>query len=229
MTFDWNALLTQATDDFALLTSQVDPTSDVPTCDDWCVADLVDHLAGVHQWARHAIVHGTPEGVPEPAPTDLSALAPWYEGHAAALRETLTRTDADAPAWTFGRQSGTAGWWYRRQVHETLMHTYDLLAAADRTGEWRIGPDLAWDGVAEVLDTFYVRQVRLARCEPLGGTLRLVATDLDDAAPVCLGEMAPVVEIAAPAHEILLGLWKRAPMPTTDETALTLLDSPVVP
>ena len=63
---DWYALLPTVTADFARLLDEVDPTAGVPACPEWCVADLVEHLGGVHQWARHAIVEGTPEGQPEP-------------------------------------------------------------------------------------------------------------------------------------------------------------------
>jgi uncharacterized protein (TIGR03083 family) len=224
---DWNSLLTAATGEFARLVEQVDPTADVPTCDEWCVVDLVEHLGGVHQWARHAIVEGTPEGTPEPAPADLSRLAQWYAGHAGDLLETLASTDPAAPAWTFGRQAGTAGWWGRRQVHETWMHTYDLLAAAGRTEDWQPEPDLAWDAVREVADTFYLRQVRMARTDPLPATLVLTATDLPDAAVVRVGDDQPLVEITAPARELLLQLWHRTRH--ADPAVDTLLSLPITP
>ena len=67
MTHDWNALLTTATEDFARTIGEVDPVAVVPSCPGWTVTDLVDHVGGVHQWARHAIVDGNPEGEPEAA------------------------------------------------------------------------------------------------------------------------------------------------------------------
>lgn len=223
---DWNALLTRATGDFARLVEEVDATAPVPTCDEWCVVDLVEHLGGIHQWGRHAVVEGTPEGTPEPAPTDLSRLPEWYAGHAGDLVEVLVSTDPAAPAWTFGRQAGTAGWWSRRQTHETRMHTYDLLAAVGREDEWQPEPDLAWDAVLEVGDTFYLRQVRMARTDPLPRLLRLRPTDLD-VPPLELGDGEPAVEVAAPARELLLQVWHRSRNP--DPAADALLSLPLTP
>ncbi|WP_292606982.1 maleylpyruvate isomerase family mycothiol-dependent enzyme [Nocardioides sp. REDSEA-S30_B4] len=214
---DWNALLTAATGRVARLIDEVDLTASVPACPEWCVADLVEHLGSVHQWARHAVLEGTPEGRPEDAPADLSELAAWYAGHAGDLVETLATTDPAAPAWTFGRGVGTAGWWARRQTHEVSIHTYDLLSAAGREEEWQPDPVLAWDGVREVQDTFYLRQVKMARTEPLAGTLVLEATDVPGGAdPVRIGDGEPHVHLRGTARELLLLLWHRA---TTDDPA----------
>ena len=223
--FDWTALLSSATDDFARLAAEVDPTAVVPACPGWTVADLVDHIGGIHQWARHAIVEGDPRGRPEPAPTDPSRLPGWYAEHAAALRDTLAQVGPAAPAWTFGTER-TAGWWLRRQTHETLMHTRDLLDAAGRSGEWILEPVLAWDGVREVATEFYPRQVRLERTAPLPGTLLLAATDVA-AEPVRIGDAEPVVALDAPAADVLLMLWHRVGAP--DPAAAALLGLPITP
>lgn len=203
---DWNLLLTDATADFADLAAEADLDAFVPDCPGWTVASLVVHLGGIHQWARHAVVEGNPDGRPEPAPDD-GALDGWYLTHAAALQVELS--DPDRPAWVFGPGDGTAGWWARRQVHETRMHTRDLLVALDRTDEWSLDPALAWDGVDEVATMFYPRQVQLGRCEPLPGTLRLVATDLPGASAILIGDAEPAVEVSAPAVDLLLMLWHR--------------------
>lgn len=224
MTHDWNALLATATDDFARTIGEVDPVAVVPSCPGWTVGDLVDHVGGVHQWARHAVVEGNPEGEPE-SPTPGTDLASWYGGHAAALRDALREAGPDGAAWTFGTEQ-TAGWWLRRQVHETTMHTRDLLAAGGRVDEWTVSPDLAWDGVHEVATEFYPRQVRLGRTEPLPGTLRLVATDVAGE-PVTIGTAEPVVEVRAPAVEVLLMLWHRRT--SDDPAAAELLAMPIAP
>ncbi len=224
---DWNALLTSATGGVARLIGEVDLTASVPACPEWCVADLVEHLGCVHQWARHAVLEGTPEGRPEDAPTDLSELLAWYAGHAGDLVDTLASTDPDAPAWTFGRRAGTAGWWARRQTHEALMHTYDLLTAAGRQDEWQPAPEVLWDGVREVEDTFYLRQVKMARTDPLPGTLVVLATDVEGAEPVHIGDGEPRVELRGTARELLLLLWHRAE--SQDPAAAALLQHAIPP
>ncbi len=226
MTPPWDDLLTDATDRFAALVDECDPRADVPSCPGWTVADLVDHVGGIHQWARHAVVAGSPDGVPEPAPTDPALLRGWYAGHAAALREALAAAGPDGPAWTFGTAQ-TAGWWARRQTHEVAMHTRDLLDAAGRLEEWALEPEIAWDGVHEVATEFYPRQVRLGRTEPLPATVRLVATDLPAASPVLLGHADPVVEVASTAADVLLLLWHRVTSP--DPEAAPLLAAPLTP
>ena len=106
---------------------------------------------------------------------------------------------------TFGRGVGTAGWWARRQTHEALMHSYDMLSAVGREEEWQPDPAVAWDGVREVQDTFYLRQVKMARTEPLAGTLVLEATDVPGGAdPVRIGDGEPHVHLRGTARELLL-------------------------
>ena len=226
MSPDFVLLLTDATADFTALAADADLSALVPDCPGWTAASLVVHLGGIHQWARHAVLEGNPDGRPEPAPDD-GPLDQWYAGHAAALVDTLTKVGPDAPAWTFGADAGTAGWWSRRQLHETRVHTRDLLGAMGRADEWTIDPALAWDGVDEVATMFYPRQVRLGRSEPLPGRLRLVATDLPDAAPIVIGDAEPVVEVGAPAADVLLMLWHRRT--SDDPAAAALLALPFAP
>jgi uncharacterized protein (TIGR03083 family) len=226
VTHDWDLLLASATSAFADVLEDSDPTDAVPSCPGWTVADLVDHLGGVHQWAWHAVVFGNPDGKPEPAPTDPAELVSWYAGHAGSLRDALAAAGAEGKAWTFGTES-TAGWWLRRQTHETRMHTRDLLEAGGWVDEWELAPELAWDGVQEVATEFYPRQVRLERTEPIPGTLHLVASDLPGAAPVVIGEAEPVVEVSAPAVDVLLMLWHR--QECADPAAAALLALPIAP
>ena len=107
------------------------------------------------------------------------------------------------------------------------MHTRDLLDAGGRVEQWTVPPELAWDGVREVATEFYPRQVRLGRTAPLPATLRLTATDLPDDAPVVIGEAEPVVEVRAPAVDLLLMLWHR--QTAADAAAAELLRLPIVP
>jgi uncharacterized protein (TIGR03083 family) len=220
-------VLTAATDRFATLVETTDPTLAVPSCPDWRVADLVGHIGEVHQWARHAVVAGNPDGVAEDAPEDATALGSWYRTHATALVDVLATTDPAAPAWTFDRSDRTAGWWVRRQVNETVMHTWDLLAAHGGEADWAPDPVLSWDGVDEVATMFYPRQVRLGRTEPLPGTLRLVATDVPHAAPITIGDAGAVVEVAGQAADLLLLVWQRRSHP--DPAAADLLGRAIAP
>jgi uncharacterized protein (TIGR03083 family) len=201
---DWLPLLRTATERFAAVLDDADLTAPVPACPGWTLRDLAEHVGGVHQWAAHAVEHGTPDGTEEPAPA--TGVAEWYRGHAAHLVDVLEARPADAPAWTFGPEPHTTMFWRRRQVHEVEVHTWDALAATGRTHA--IDPALAWDGVDEVASVFYPRQVRLGRTEPLPGALRLVPTDVP-ADAVVLGQ-GPAYDVRGPAQDLLLLLWHRA-------------------
>lgn len=215
---DWIGLLEDATGRFATLLEAGDLTAEVPACPGWLLADLGEHLRRVHVWAAHAVTDGNPDGEPEPGSLDKEQLVPGYRAAAAHLVDVLIAAGADGAAWTFGPER-TAAFWRRRQVHETTMHEYDALAALGREREWVIAPELAWDGVEEVLGVFYPRQLRLGRTEPVAGTVRLVPTDVD-AAPVELGEGEPVRELTGPSSYLLRVLWNRARVDDPDVAAL---------
>jgi uncharacterized protein (TIGR03083 family) len=221
---DWIPLLDDATTRFADAAASGDLDAPVPTCPEWTLADLVRHLGWVHRWAAHAVTDGTPDGN-EPYAGDPAGLVDWYRGAARHLVDVLAERDAEAPAWTFGPDK-VAGFWRRRQVHETLVHEYDALAAVGREADWSTDPALAWDGVDEVATFFYPRQVRLERIRPLAGTLRLVPTDVD-AAALEIGASEPVAELTRPSSYLLLALWKRVPV--EDPVAAELLRTAITP
>ena len=158
----WLDLLRTQAERFAQVVEHGDPAREVISCPGWTLRDLTDHLGGVHQWAAHAVVEGDPSLDPEPAPpADAAALAAWYRRYATTLVDVLAARPAEAPAWTLDRDDRTAGFWRRRQVHEVTMHLWDAEHALGRAQP--IEPELAWDGVAEVVDILYPRQVRLGR------------------------------------------------------------------
>lgn len=222
---DWIRLLDEATSDFARLLDHGDLSARVPSCPGWTLADLGEHLRWTHLWAAHAVTEGNPHGDPAPGGVDRETLVPGYRKAAAHLLDVLTATPPDAPAWTFGPEP-VAGFWRRRQVHETTVHLHDALSSQGRSDEWSVAAELAWDAIDEVAGVFYPRQVRLGRTAPLPGTLRLRATDVA-AEPVMVGDTAPVTTLEGAAARLLLQLWKREPV--DDPAAAALLSLPVTP
>lgn len=223
---DWLNLLRAHTARFAETLDEGDLEAPVTFCPGWTLRDLVVHLGAVHQWAAHAVIERTPEFQPEPAGRARPELAAWYRAHASRLVQVLTERPANAPAWTMDDRNPTAGFWRRRQVHETVIHVWD---AEEALGEPRpIDPSLAWDGVLEVVGVIYPRQVRLGRIEPLTGAVSLIATDL--AGDVILGDGDPVV-VRHRAEILLRLLWHRAGphADTIDPRASELLSAAVTP
>ena len=122
----------------------------VPTCPDWAVADLLEHIGRVHRWAA-ANTTRSPDAEFQRADVDIpppSERSDWVRDGAAALVVALDRP-ADDPAWTWMPPS-TIGFWQRRQAHETAMHRVDAEAAAGAPHS--IAADLAADGIDEWLD-----------------------------------------------------------------------------
>ncbi|MFI2101944.1 maleylpyruvate isomerase N-terminal domain-containing protein [Isoptericola sp. NPDC019693] len=184
-------LLARLQDEFAATVPDVAPDTLVPACGDWRASELVLHLAGVHHWAA-GMATGDPsrdEELPAPEPSgshDDAGLraryAEVYARHAADLRTTLAAAGPDGAAHTL-LGDGPSSFWWRRQVHETLVHLHDLQGARLGSGPAALGAVAAsaevWgDGVDEVVTMFQPRQVRLGRMAPLTDRLRVVASDL---------------------------------------------------
>jgi uncharacterized protein (TIGR03083 family) len=210
--------LAEATRRFATILDISDLGAAVPSCPSWTVDDLVRHLGGIHSWAAGRVGADTGDGTPAGAGVPQESLRQWYSEQAENLVETLMAAGPDAPAWVFGPVSGpgNVAFWIRRQMHETVVHTWDLLSAQGIDDN--LDPALAWDGVAEVAEVFYPRQVALGRTPPLPAALRLEATDLDRPA-VTIGD-GEQVTLALPAADLLLTLWRRREAPAGPAAAL---------
>jgi|GEM_PF-346967 len=241
---DLLALLDRLQREFAAAVPGTDPDSRVPACGDWRARELVVHLAGVHHWAAGMAV-GDPtrsEDLPEPD-GGAPALAEVYARHAADLRSTLLRAGPDGAARTLVGD-GPASFWWRRQVHETLVHLHDLHAARLGSGPAALGavdvePAVWGDAVDEVVTVFQPRQVRLGRMAPLRDRVRVMATDLGwswtlggpDREPG-----APVATVGATARGLALLLWGRlslgeagAAVAGDEPAARRVLAAPLVP
>ena len=223
---DWLNVLRAKTHRFAEVVEYGDLDAPVSFCPGWSLRDLVDHLGGVHQWAAHAVVEGDPIFEAEPAGQARPELVAWYRRHASRLVDVLAERPEDAPAWTMDTQNATAGFWRRRQVHESALHTWDAERALGQPRA--IEPSLAWDGVVEVVEVIYPRQVRLGRVAPLNGAVRLVALDVSGDITIGDGE---TTEVRQRADVLLRMLWHRADPRTeaADPRSTGLLSTAVTP
>lgn len=202
---DHLATLADLQDQFRRTIAQVDPATRVPWCGRWTVEDLVVHLARVHHWAaaQAARTREVPLGR---GPFDLE---PFYAAQAAELHETLVRLGPDALGSTLDGP-GPVAFWYRRQVHETLVHLWDLRTAGGLALE--AAPTLWADTVDEVVTVMHPRQVRLARTPPLARRIALVADDVERTWELAAADDAPdevAVTITGPARSLALLLWGR--------------------
>ncbi|GAA4955967.1 maleylpyruvate isomerase family mycothiol-dependent enzyme [Actinoplanes utahensis] len=202
-----------------------DLTAPVEHCGDWTLRDLAVHLGQGNLWAATAIVDGHGRYQEQPPPEDV---ATWFAQSARTLTGALAR-EPETAAWTFAPPR-TVGFWRRRRCLETAVHRWDAEHALGRAGE--LDPALCADGVAEVLEMFLPRQIRLGRAEAPEAAVRFEATDT--AGTWVLGPGEPVATITGTAQELMLALWGRAPWPwgrlTGDrEAAEKALARPLVP
>lgn len=236
------ATLRSVTSAMLATTRSVDHDAAVPACADWTVTDLVDHLGRVHLWAAHCARVGAPPD-PYPRRDREQPLADWYAGCAETIVTTLAGLPPDHRSWSFSADPAhaTAGFWRRRQVHETAVHHVDALQAAGRLSRSRPAdrvPGLtaqdAADGVAEVFEVMaprsLVRRADRAPLEvvPVPKPVSLSCTDVDAAWTVCLVDGAvhlvdgvdpdAVAGISGPAAHLYLALWHRA---EADELAVS--------
>jgi uncharacterized protein (TIGR03083 family) len=119
----------------------------VPSCPEWNQAALCGHVGWVHRMAT-AVLQA------EGAQADLGAIASapvgdelaYFRAGTPPLLEALRSLNSEAPAWNWTDKNQTAGFWARRQAHETTVHCWDAREAAHVNAV--IDPALAVDGVA---------------------------------------------------------------------------------
>ncbi|MEV6966906.1 maleylpyruvate isomerase family mycothiol-dependent enzyme [Hamadaea sp. NPDC051192] len=209
-----------------------DLTVTVPTCPDWTLADLVEHVSMVYLHKVATMRLGTfpspwpPEDLPPEAPADRLARA--Y----AELTAEFARHTPETAVQTWYEPDQTVGFWIRRMVHESVIHRVDGELAAGLPPT-EVPDDVALDGIDENLQAFLAYQVGrwpeefaaaladcggetllvsaggrgwLVRLRP--GTVTVEAAESDADADAT---------ISGPPSGVLLWLWRR-----TDDGAVRL-------
>ncbi|WP_037065846.1 maleylpyruvate isomerase family mycothiol-dependent enzyme [Pseudonocardia acaciae] len=212
---------------FARVLRDGDLAAPVPGCPSWHLAELTAHLGAVHRWARQVVETGATASNDHPAPAGRTALADWFDEGGAALERTLRGIEPDTPCWTIAPPA-VAAFWMRRQAHETSLHRWDAQSSQGTPDP--IDPALAADGVAEVAEAMFPRQVRLGRQPPLTRSLRVEVPDAGAYTVAGDGTAAPGpdsqpadVTVTGPAEALLLLLWKRT---TLDDPRISVTGSP---
>jgi uncharacterized protein (TIGR03083 family) len=211
-----------------------DPAARVPSCPDWDAGDLLWHLGEVqHFWATMLGQRPTgPDEYAEPdRPDSHAGLLAYFDDASAALLEALAGADPAEETWTWSNDR-TAGFVYRRQAHEALIHRVDAEQTAGQVTP--LDPALAADGVDEALDvmlggtpawgTFaglpqhvrvdvadrgesvWVQLGRFTGTDPDSG----VDHDLDDISVVPDPGTEPDVVVSGTAGPLDAWLWRRA-------------------
>ncbi|WP_157474587.1 maleylpyruvate isomerase family mycothiol-dependent enzyme [Parafrankia sp. EUN1f] len=174
------ALLTE-TDLLADLYRDRDPTTPVPTCPGWTLAQLVAHVGGAHRWTATMVTHRSTENidyatVPDVRrPHDQQAAVEWLRDSARQIITAVDATGAEVPVWTPFAGLRPAQWWIRRRLHEVTGHRADALLALGR--DVVMAPAVAADGLSELLDLIASGAPWFATPLDDENTLTLTATD----------------------------------------------------
>jgi uncharacterized protein (TIGR03083 family) len=213
----------------------------VPTCPDWTLRQLTEHLGRAHRWSTEIIARRL-TSQPDPgeldviaAPEDPAKLGGWLNEGAGGLVNAIRMAGSDTPVWTWtGEQS--VGFWARRMAHETAVHRADVELTLGR--EFSLDADLAADAISEWLDLLSLPQAieyrpELAELRGEGQILHLHSTDpgLGQAGEWIVRRMpsGPVwehghtkgaVAVRGPVTALLLVLMRRVPV---DEAAIEVL------
>jgi uncharacterized protein (TIGR03083 family) len=207
-----------------------DLAAPVEHCGGWTLYDLADHLGRGNLWSAAGVTERRGDHESEPGPRDPAELARWFRGTSDVLMAALERDPSDE-AWTI-HPPRTVGFWRRRRCMETLVHRWDAENALGDPAP--LDPSLAADGVAEVLDTMYPRQIHKGRAEAPERAVRLAASDIGQ--EWTLGPGEPIATLRGTAQDLFLMLWGRvSPEGPAIEwdgdraEGLRVLDRPLVP
>ncbi|WP_324192793.1 maleylpyruvate isomerase family mycothiol-dependent enzyme [Nocardia transvalensis] len=174
--------LLDETDRLADLYAAEDPTTPIPTCPDWTLANLIAHVGGGHRWAAAMIVNRSTENldfaqVPEiRRPRDVGEAVAWLRDSARVVIDAVDATGPEVPIWTPFSALRPAEWWVRRRLHEATGHRADALLALGR--EVSLDPALAADGLSELLGLIAMGSPRFRN--PLDGAADLALHATDD-------------------------------------------------
>jgi uncharacterized protein (TIGR03083 family) len=203
------------------------PDAPVVTCPDWRMHDLLAHQGTVHRWAT-AILRGQPIRTIDTEALEREGLAAidqraWLDAGAKDLLQALVDAPEDLDVFFFlADPPPPRRGWARRQCHETTIHAVDAMSAslgrAPRAAETWIRPELAADGVDELLTGFVPRPRQKLRAQtPL--TVVVEAADTGHAwtmrisaePVVTTRDRAPAADVVltGTAAQLYLGLWNR--------------------
>jgi uncharacterized protein (TIGR03083 family) len=131
----------------------------VPTCPDWSVADLVQHLGTVYLHKVVTMREGRrpQDGWPPAGLNGEEPVALLDRAYAELVREFSERSPEEISETFYGPDQ-SVGFWVRRMAQETVIHRIDAELAVGAPVA-AIPDDLAVDGIDELLKVFVAYDV----------------------------------------------------------------------
>jgi len=200
----------------------------VPTCPEWQLSDLIEHLGDVFLFWHTQLEASAPEAPTQPPAKGLppgSDLIEWFQGACNLLKAALGAHEPTDPCWNWSGTDMTARWVARRTALETAVHRYDAELAI--SAPTPIKKDLAVDGIEEWISVHLATDVPEAPEANLGGVLCLACAD--DAAAWTVeitsgrlrwreGRGPADAVLVGPASDLYLYCWNRKPLEALELT-----------
>jgi uncharacterized protein (TIGR03083 family) len=189
---------------FREVLASLPPDTPVPGCPGWDAAELLWHLTEVQMFWGLIVEHGLSdpemaEGMKSSRPDSYGDLLATFDSESARLVRVLDGKADDVPAWTWS-DDRTVGFIRRRQAHEAVIHRVDAEQAAGISPE--VDPELAADGVDELLTVFVGGIPEWAVFEPDGSRMQLDATDSRRSWRLAFGRMRGTSPTSGTDHDL---------------------------
>jgi uncharacterized protein (TIGR03083 family) len=140
----YQAALRGETARFARAVHDADPARPVPTCPEWTLAQLTEHVGQAQRWVTVVLERRAP--VPNAqvrvrVPQDPYERSAWLVAGARLLGQAVREVGPATRVWSWSEDQ-TARFWLRRTTHDTLVHRVDAELAVGR--EVTVGPASGW-------------------------------------------------------------------------------------
>ena len=147
--------LVDQTAQFAATARRAAQEAPVPTCPEWTLGQLVEHLGQTQYWVGSIVEDrvSDPSQLPTSVaelPADQDAWTSWLAEAASRLARACIDAGPDAPVWNpAGDDRPGIGFWLRRVLCETIIHRADAATAAGVA--YQLDAELAADAIADHL------------------------------------------------------------------------------
>src|SRR5689334_21879861 len=130
----------------------------VPTCPEWTLFDLVQHLGDERRRWAASVAAGPADAPPAMtapvAPREREALLAWFTAATQELLDALREAGPDRGCWTWwgpSQSPQTSGAVARHQLQQVAVHTYDAQVTVGAPQP--LPEEVALDGVDEFVTT----------------------------------------------------------------------------
>ncbi|MFI6291244.1 maleylpyruvate isomerase family mycothiol-dependent enzyme [Nonomuraea sp. NPDC050790] len=220
----------EQTSTFADWVNGKDAKAPVPTCPEWALADLVDHVGSTQRMVTMLVGERMTEPSEAfaryvPGPADPAQWRDWLTEGAAEAQQAFASVADDTPVWDPSGAAAGVPFWSRRLLGEVCVHRADAASALGT--RYELPPELAVAATEDWLDTMTSRgywENRRGFADAMRGdgqTLHFHATDApgewlarreQDRVALERAHTKADVAVRGPAVDLLLVLSRRRPL-----------------